>query len=119
MAHLIYILALIVVVSSATIEIAYVYATSVKKAHDAGLWIPREMLVIAYVMLVIGAPADVLFNWTRGSMMYRERPRWGEWTFSARVERIANDESHPKHAYAIDWAILLNHFHDGHIRYTS
>lgn len=63
------------------------------------------------VGFVVGYVADVIFNATWGSVIFREIPR--EWTFSQRVNRWIRQK--PNDATAVEWAERINKIMPGHI----
>jgi hypothetical protein len=74
-----------------------------------GYW--RLLFPVTFCTLII----DVVANWTELSLAFWEFPRYGEWTFSTRLERLI-------HGYG--WrsdvarfvAHQLNAIYPGHIR---
>lgn len=106
---------------------AFFHVMNVKRVLEEtegmGLTLPRRMKLTAYFWLVVGYPADVWFNVTRGSRLFREAPKLfdGEWTFSARVQRhIDNGPGDLNHIdwrfeEAFEWAMILNISDPGHI----
>jgi hypothetical protein len=70
--------------------------------------------VIAYVWLVVGFAADVVFNIVRGTWTFREFPQ--EFLFSRRVQRhFRNKGGGWRHEKAKRWATLLNAIDPDHI----
>ena len=63
-----------------------------------------------YVYLAIGVVFDVLFNWTFGTLIFRELPR--EFLFTSRVQRHADDDN-PRADY---WVRVLNIIEPGHVK---
>lgn len=114
--------------STVTAEVGFVYVAGIKRAYDKGIWMPVEMKILALVLFIPGWIGDVCFNAIRGTVMFRELPKWtdSEWTFSARVQRHI-DEQHLLESYeqsndyriALRWAILLNEFDKNHIRFPT
>lgn len=102
------------VLATFVVETAFVYCATCKRLLEMGL-LPRDMLAAAYVWLVLGGLADVVFNLIRGTIEFREWPRWGEWTFSARVKRHVRTADDWRRIKADRWARLLNAIDPGHI----
>jgi len=97
------------------VESAFMLVSSAKRAMDADA-LPLEMRLVAYFWLVIGLLADVAFNLTRGTWMFRELPR--EWLFSARVKRHVLESatrSEWRYRKACEWRDALNAIDPGHI----
>lgn len=59
--------------------------------------------------LAIGAWADIQFNWTWGTVIFRERPR--ELFFTDRLKRQYRD-GHPRAAF---WKEMVDRINPGHI----
>ena len=51
------------------------------------------MRFLGVITLIVGGWLDVLVNATVITLLFLELPRWKEWTVSARVWRLSNDES--------------------------
>ena len=82
---------------------AFLVLCSLKAIEAQGVELPLGMKWIGYVWLLIGWPADVLFNQTWGRVIFGERR---ELTFSAHVQwRIDNGLATPK---TLVWARFLN-----------
>lgn len=94
------------------VETGFMAVASAKRVIDAGA-APRDIKAVAYFWLVVGWPADVLFNWTRGSWEFKEFPR--ELTFSSRVQRHVRESSDWRLGRALHWANILNLIWPGHI----
>ena len=90
----------------------FVFVFSVQRLLETGAWCPWYIRAIAYVWLVIGGIADVLFNAVWGSWIFRERPH--EWTMTARVKRHVRGSGWRK-AKALQWAEMLNAVDPGHV----
>jgi hypothetical protein len=107
----------VTVFSTFYVYTAFLALCTVQRMRAAKVWMPWEMKVLAIFILVTGWPADVIFNITRGSFVYRELP-WrvltGEFTFSSRTKRMmrAGGKSRER---ATPWAFLLNAGDEGHI----
>ncbi len=91
----------------------------VKRFFDDFGWLIGAMVIIS---LLLGAVADVIFNWLVGSIIFREIPK--EFFFTARVERWAHVfdvESERSYAYSkraklgSPWRDRLNRIMAGHV----
>ena len=91
---------------------AFVFVSTVGKLLKSGVWCPWYIKVVAYVWLLIGIPADVLFNVVWGTWIFRERPR--EWLFTHRVKRhVSKTDWRGKKAKL--WAEMLNAIDENHV----
>lgn len=106
------VLAGVIIGSTFVVETAFLLLYPAKKSLDAGV-LPFETKCIAYFWLVAGYVADVLFNLTRASIMFREFPK--ELLFSARIQRLIRSNSSWRREKAMKWASFLNSVDDGHI----
>jgi len=64
----------------------YLAVMNLKRVRNAGK-LGRVALVLGMPALVVGYVLDVLANVLVFTVLLLERPRWGEWTVSARLER--------------------------------
>ena len=72
-----------------------------------------ELKGVVAFWLVVGWPCDVLFNWWRGSWMFRELPR--KLTFSSRIQwHVDHPDESKRPNKAVHWARVLN-IDPGHI----
>jgi hypothetical protein len=94
---------------------AFLALASAKRIRDEGIPVPAGMRLTCLLLYVLGAPADVLYNWTHGSRYFKEWPK--EWTFSARVQRHANGPIGWRRDKARRWGALLNTVDPFHIDY--
>jgi len=91
---------------------AYAYA---RKLKNQGIsfhkyWVTYPM----YIFLAFGAILDVLFNFTAGSIIFREFPK--EFFFTSRVKRWTKaDPADPRQAAADIWKVRINKIEPGHI----
>ena len=53
-------------------------------------WKLALLYLLGGVIFIVGYPVDILYNLIVGSALFREAPRWGEWTLTARLQRLAN-----------------------------
>lgn len=103
--------------STFIVETAFIYVSQAKKLLDGGVDVPLDIKLIAYFWLAVGYPADVLFNWTRGTIMFRELPK--EFLFTERVQRhVSVLGTHHQQRKAIGWAQILNRIDPGHVRFV-
>lgn len=94
------------------VETAFLVIVSGKILEKRGL-LEGELRDVVGFWLVVGWPCDVLFNWWRGSWMFKERPR--KWTFSSRIQyHIDHLDKSKRPMKALRWADVLN-IDDGHI----
>ena len=92
------------------VETGFFALASAERVEASGIRLTGYRRLIVYIWLLIGWPADVLYNWTVGSIVFRELPR--ELTYSSRVGRLAR-AGNPK---AITEANFLNAVMPDHIR---
>jgi hypothetical protein len=88
----------------------FALATAERVEASSGIKLTGYRRGIVYIWLLIGWPADVLYNWTIGSLTFRELPK--ELTYSSRVGRLARAGN----VKAIAEANFLNAAMPGHIR---
>jgi len=88
-------------------------AMHAKAIVERGDSIPFVLLLPLYVGAFVGLVLDVLFNWTAGSIVYRELPR--ELTFTSRCKRhkLAPWGTRDREK-AEWWCKQLNKFDPGH-----
>jgi hypothetical protein len=105
----------LVVVAASTfiVESAFLGLGSARRAQAAGV-LSGEVKLVAYLLVLIGLPADVTFNLVRGTLMFRELPR--ELLFSSRVKRHVRESTGWRHDKALQWMAFLNVVDPGHIR---
>jgi len=101
------------------VETGFLVAMAAKPLRDFDARIPPDLLGVVYFWLVVGVICDVLFNWTRGTYMFREFPK--EFLFSTRVQRHYDNAANAnwatrRHRVARRWARILNAIDPGHIR---
>jgi len=90
--------------------IAMSHAKALRDAgYDFSLWTKAPM----YTLLVIFAVADVLFNVTWGSIIFREPPKEG--FFTDRVKRHVKESTGWRLDKAEEWKHRLNAFDPGHV----
>lgn len=66
--------------------IFYLAVMNLQRVHKAGK-LGRVALVLGVPALLVGFVLDVLANLVIFSVLLLERPRWGEWTVTARLKR--------------------------------
>lgn len=91
--------------------VLFMAVANAKRIYDAG-----QMTLFWKCVVFLPAVSfyilDVAFmNWVLGTAMYRELPKWGEWTFSARTRRQVAAGSR----VAAFWKVQINIFLPGHI----
>lgn len=106
------IVAAIILLSAFAVITAFVFVFSVQRLLQDDVWCPWYIKVIAYIWLAIGLPADVLFNWIWGTVIFREFPR--ELMFTARVKRHMSSSGENRWK-AERWASMLNAVDPGHV----
>ena len=92
------------------VEVGFFALATAERVEAAGIKLTGYRRLIIYVVLLVGWPADVLYNWSVGTLVFRELPR--ELTYSSRVGRLAR-AGNPK---AVAEANFLNAALPGHIR---
>ncbi len=103
-----------------TVTTGFLALVTAKRVVAEKRHMPPVVLAVARFWLVVGVPADFLFNAYRGSIMFREWPQWHkkEFMFSSRVERWANVHISARTFVfvqrAMAWASFLN-VDPGHI----
>lgn len=102
----------VLVGSTFVVETAFLLLYQARKSLEAGV-LPFEAKAIAVFWLVVGYPADILFNLTRGTIMFRELPK--ELLFTSRVQRLVNSGSDWRREKAQRWAAFLNSVDPGHV----
>lgn len=109
---------IIAVVAVAFVVItAFVFVSTAKRVIEAGVWCPWYVRLIAYLWLIVGIVADVLFNAFWGTLIFREFPR--ELLFTSRVKRHCRESasvSERRYKKACAWRDFLNAVDPGHIR---
>lgn len=86
-----------------TVFSAFMALCTARSVQEAGVEFPPGMLTVARIWLLLGWPADVLFNATWGSWIFKE---WRGLTFSAHIQlRIDNGLWDHK---TVMWALFLN-----------
>ena len=85
--------------------LGYPTVQRLKEHRDQLGWISK---VPVYFALFFGILADVIFNATWGTVVFREWPK--EWTFSERLQRHVNN---PR---AAKWIFRVNLIDPGHIK---
>lgn len=64
----------------------YLAAMNLLRVHRAGK-LGRVAFALGVVVMVVGYLLDVLANLVVFTVLLLERPRWGEWTVTARLQR--------------------------------
>jgi hypothetical protein len=110
---LIFLIWLLISIVAATfiVETAFMTICTAKRMQKDGV-LEEEMELVAKFWLIIGTPADIWFNWTRGSRIFHEFPR--ELTFSSRVQRHV-DKKGKYYDKAVKWGRILNSGDPDHI----
>jgi len=102
-----------VALASFAVETAFMQLASAKRVLAAGVPMPLDIRLVSYFWLVVGYPADVAFNLTRGTWIFRELPR--ELLFTSRVKRHYRNSSGRRLDQAILWARILNAIMPEHV----
>lgn len=114
--ELVELIAVVAVVSSLVTEVAFIFCVTCRRLIDSGVWMPIEMLGIAYVGLVLGWIGDALMSQTRGRLEFWELRSCG----LLMTHRVQWHVDHPgdwRHERAVTkWAPLLNAISPGHIK---
>jgi len=76
-----------------TIGIWFLYRVAMwLKKHRADIENKNKIVVVAvYAAFYVAYILDVIYNYGPGSLMFGRLPNLGDWTFSARLERIRNN----------------------------
>lgn len=93
--------------------IAWSYWRKLRREGKVFTWWINYPMYLATVIFVL---ADVVFNATWGSWVFREAPR--EWLFTARVKRhyrAGADRDSKRWHIADEWRVRLNTFDEGHV----
>ena len=93
---------------------AFVFCSVAKRLIESRSWTPWWIRPIAYAWLIVGLPADYLFNKTFGCLIFREG--WRESLFTARVQFHVDESTGKRHDKALKWAEFLNAVDPGHIK---
>lgn len=101
------------IASTFLVETAFVEVVAAKAMLKRGL-LTTELRLVAYFWLIVGYPADAIFNLTRGVIMFRElNPH--ALLFSPRIDfYMRNPNRCKKLDRAVRWAALLNTLDPGH-----
>lgn len=103
----------VVLLATFTVETAFVQVVTAKVMLKRGL-LTKEFKLVAIVWLIVGYPADFVFNLTRGMLMFRTLRPCG-WLFSARIDYYMRNPSRCKKLdRAVQWGALLNTLDPGH-----
>lgn len=106
-------LAVVVLASTFTVETAFVQVVTSKAMLKRGL-LTKEFRLVAYFWLLVGYPADFVFNVTRGMIMFRTLNPHGAF-FSQRIDYYMHNPTRCKKLdKAVQWGALLNTLDPGH-----
>jgi len=89
------------------------YPTVQRLKHNHIDEIDWRLKVPVYLWLVIGLTADVLFNWTWGTVICREFPR--EFLFTDRMKRHWRGNDEEMKDRIKNWVRVLNLIDPGHV----
>jgi len=89
---------------------AFLALCTAKRMIASGVSLPADLKLTCYLWLLIGWPADFVYNLLRGTLRHLEWPH--ELTYSARVQRLARKGDKE----AIEWARLLNAGDEDHVK---
>lgn len=73
-------------------------------------WVAKTPI---YAALFVGIVADVVFNWTWGTIIFREIPR--EFVFTNRLKRHHRGSDAKQKKRAEPWVTLVNMIDPGHV----
>lgn len=105
--------AVVLALTTFTVETAFVQVVTCKALLKRGL-LSMEMRIGAIVWLIVGYPADFVFNLVRGCLMFREINPHG-WLFSWRIDWYMRNPARCKRIdTAVRWGALLNTLDPGH-----
>lgn len=108
---------LAMVVATFVVYTAFMQVSSAKRALALWVRLPRDIRLVTYFWLIVGLAADVVFNATRGTLMFRELPR--ELLFTSRIKRHVRESANKsewRYRKACEWRDILNAIDPGHIR---
>lgn len=100
------------VLATFVVYTAFLTLCTAKRMLAAGVPLPWDLKFVCYFWLLVGWPADVVYNWTRGTIRHRKLPR--ELTYSSRIQGLV--EKGKADAETLAWANLLNAGDENHIR---
>jgi hypothetical protein len=95
------------------IYIGFLALCTAKRIRAAKVWTPPGMTALVVVLVALFYPADVLWNYTFGTLQFRELPKWREWMFSWRIQRYVKEPTPSK--AALRWGSFLDAGDAGHI----
>jgi hypothetical protein len=109
-------LLLAIVLAIFWLNVGFLAVASAVRILSSGLKLPIETRLTCYVLLLVGVPADVVYNAFVGSVRFREWPQWnhGELMYSGRVGRLAREDKGWRGEKALTWARVLNAAWPGH-----
>lgn len=90
---------------------------SANRVLESDIDLPLEGKLVAYILLVIAWPADVIYNVFIGTIRFQEFPQ--ELTYSDRIQRLVRNINGPRYRKAYKWALVLNAIWPGHIDLTG
>lgn len=103
-----------VILAPPVIYTAFLVLASARRILAAGARMPAGMRLVCRFWLIVGAPADALFNATYAWVRFGERPR--EIMFSSRIERYMRGPDGRQKDRARPWADMLNAAWPEHIK---
>ena len=106
-------IAIAAIVSWIVLGMLFLGYPTVKRLKDGDYGFGWIVKVPIYVALVLGLTADVVFNATWGTWIFREPPR--EWTFTARLKRHWRGNSQRQKDRAEPWVRRVNAVDPGHV----
>jgi hypothetical protein len=111
-----------VVVASSTVYVyvAFLALCTAKRMRAAakarGFDLPWDLRLVCYALLIGGAPADVVYNWTVGAWRFKFQKPW-KVTYSQRVQwHVDHLEESANPRAAIEWGVLLDAGDPGHTK---
>ena len=115
LASLISVGVLVAVVATVLVYVAFLALCGAKLIIGRGALLPADMRAVAKLVLAVGYPADVAYNWTRGAWMFRRgwRLEWLGTTFSSHIQ--ARVDRGDRDSMTMQWVKLLNAGDPGHI----
>ncbi|MEO8466228.1 MAG: hypothetical protein ABI640_12865 [Gammaproteobacteria bacterium] len=100
-------------IATVVVYVGFLAYCGAKLIDSQGVTLPADFRLVVTVTIWIAAIADVVFNWTRGTLMFRELRGT---TFSSHIQwRVDHGHRDP---LTLEWVRILNAGEKGHIRVT-
>jgi len=109
-------------ISTGVVMTAFLVLGSAKRLRDAAangtVKLRPAMITTIYFWLLVGAPADAVYNWTIGSARFLKRPHKLWEMYSARIQNMMDEGDIKAHKYvrAVEDAKMMNVVDENHIK---